>query len=141
MKFDFANVIKPKPKISKVVPPTAGKPNPVANQNVQSKVSRGITSLQDLLAPAAIEVDFDHLKIGNKFYRTLFVTGYPRYVTANWLSPLVNYDNSLQVSMFIYPIEGKGVLDDLRRKIAEMEAEINLDAGRGVVINPLPGRN
>ncbi|KKT64805.1 MAG: Type IV secretory pathway VirB4 subunit, partial [Candidatus Woesebacteria bacterium GW2011_GWA2_44_33] len=56
-------------------------------------------------------------------------------VTANWLSPLINFDHSLDVSMFIYPIEGKGVLDDLRRKITEMEAEINSDIQRGRIPN------
>lgn len=132
MKLNIANLVKPK---------TANKSTQTKVQNLnlvnsQTKFSRGMTSLQDLLAPAAIEVDFDYFKIGNKFYRTLFVTGYPRFVTANWLAPLINFDHSLEVSMFIYPIEGRGVLDDLRRKIAEMEAEINLDAGRGVVINP-----
>ena len=33
--------------------------------------------------------------------------------------------------MFIYPVEGKGVLENLRRKITEMEAEINSDLQRG----------
>jgi len=132
MKFNLANLAKPK-TINKNTPAKASSPNPV---NSQARLSRGITSIQDLLAPAAIEVDFDYLKIGSKFYRTLFVTGYPRFVSANWLSPLINFDHSMEVSMFIYPIEGRGVLDDLRRKVAEMEAEINLDAGRGVVINP-----
>jgi len=76
-------------------------------------------SVKDIIAPAAIEVDFDYLKIGNRYFRTLFVAGYPRFVSANWLGPLINLDHSLDVSMFIYPVEGKGVLDDLRRKIAE----------------------
>ena len=97
---------------------------------------QGSASVLDLVSPAAIEVDFDYLKINNRFYRTLFVVGYPRYVSANWLAPLINFDHSLEISMFIYPIEGKGVLDDLRRKIAEMQAEINMDVGRGVMINP-----
>lgn len=106
------------------------------NKEKQVKVLEGTTSVLDLISPSAIEVDFDHLKINNKYYRTLFVAGYPRYVSANWLAPLINFDHSLEISMFIYPIEGKGVLDDLRRKIAEMEAEINVDISRGVVINP-----
>jgi type IV secretory pathway VirB4 component len=64
------------------------------------------------------------------------VAGYPRFVSANWLSPLINFDYSLDISLFIYPIEGKGVLDDLRRKIAEMEAEIATDMQRGRVLDP-----
>lgn len=100
-----------------------------------SQFAQGITTIQDILAPDAIEVDFTHLKIGNRLVRTLFVAGYPRFVAANWLSPLINFDHSLDVSMFIYPIEGKGVLENLRRKITEMEAEINSDLQRGRLAN------
>ena len=102
---------------------------------VQKPVSLD-SCVQDIVAPSAIEVDFDYLKINNHFTRTLFVAGYPRYVSANWLSPLINYDHSLDVSLYIYPVESKSVLDDLRRKIAEMQAEISTDIERGKVVNP-----
>lgn len=101
-----------------------------------AQLGKGMVSVQDVIAPGAIEVDFDHLKIGNKYFRTLFVAGYPRFVSANWLAPLINFDHSLDVAMYIYPIEGKGVLDDLRRKIAEMEAEIQTDLQRGKIVDP-----
>lgn len=93
-------------------------------------------SLQDILSPKKLEVDFSHLKIGNRYFRTLFVAGYPRFVSAGWLEPIINFDHSLDISFFIYPVEGKSVLDDLRRKIAEMEAEIATDLQRGRIINP-----
>lgn len=91
----------------------------------------GMVSTRDLIAPEAIEVDFNHLKIGEKYIRTLFVAGYPRFVSANWLSPLINFDHALDISMFIYPVEGKAIMDDLRRKITEMEAEIMSDMKQG----------
>lgn len=93
-------------------------------------------SVQDILAPRRVEVDFDYIKIGNKYLRTLFVAGYPRFVSPAWLDPIINFDQSLDISFFIYPIEGKTVLDDLRRKIAEMEAEIATDLQRGRIVNP-----
>jgi len=116
---------------------------PVKDNLVETQVNepvfqlgKGMVSIQDIIAPPAIEVDFDHLKIGNKYFRTLFVAGYPRFVSSNWLAPLINFDHSLEISMYIYPIEGKGVLDNLRRKIAEMEAEIQTDVERGRLIDP-----
>jgi len=99
-------------------------------------ISASQSPIQDVLAPSIIEVDFDYLKINNRFVRTMFVAGYPRYVSANWLSPLINFEQSLDTSLFIYPVESKTILDDLRRKIAEMEAEISTDAERGRVIDP-----
>lgn len=101
-------------------------------QNLEQFAS-GMVSTQDLIAPEAVEVDFNHLKIGELFTRTLFIAGYPRFVSANWLSPLINFDHSLDISMFIYPIEGKAIMDDLRRKITEMEAEIMSDMKQGKI--------
>src|SRR3989338_4428359 len=93
-------------------------------------------SPMDIIAPESVSVEFNYIKIGNSYYRTYFVGSYPRFVTANWLSPLINFDHSLFVSMFIYPVESKSTLDDLRRKIAEMEAELAPDLPRGRIIDP-----
>lgn len=117
-----------------------GKKEEAANSGpaVSSAVSilaQGTTNVKDVIAPEAIEVDFYDIKINDTYYRTLFVAGYPRFVNANWLSPLINFPHSLSISMFIYPVEGKGVIEDLRRKIAEMEAELQGDIQRGRIIN------
>ncbi|MDP3994384.1 MAG: LAGLIDADG family homing endonuclease [bacterium] len=90
----------------------------------------------DIIAPQKIEVDFDFIKINDVFFRTLFIAGYPRTVAAGWLEGIVNFNNSLDISFYIYPIEGKSVLDDLRRKIAEMEAELSTDFQRGKIADP-----
>jgi type IV secretory pathway VirB4 component len=108
-----------------------------STQQAIDQLAAGMISVKDIIAPGAIEVDFDYLKIGNKYFRTLFVAGYPRFVSTNWLSPLINFDHSLDVAMYIYPIDGKSVLDDLRRKMAEMEAEIQTTVERGRLIDPM----
>ena len=93
-------------------------------------------SVSDIIAPESLEVDFDFVKINNVYFRTIFIAGYPRFVAPGWLEPVVNFDSSLDISFFIYPVEGKTVLDDLRRKIAEMEAEISTDLQRGKIVDP-----
>ena len=93
-------------------------------------------SLVDVIAPESVEIDFDHMKINDVYLRSIFVSGYPRFVSPGWLEPIINYDASLDISFYIYPIEGKGVLDDLLRKIAEMEAEIETDLQRGRIVDP-----
>ena len=95
------------------------------------KDTSNAASIQDVLAPSAIEVDFSFIKIDDNYIRTLFVTGYPRYVSANWLAPLINFNHSLDISMYVYPSDSKDTLDNLRRRLAEMEAEINTDIERG----------
>ncbi len=106
------------------------------SQNVANYLAKGALSIKDLIAPSYIEVDFNHLKIDDKYYRTLYVVGYPRYVSANWLYSLITFDHPLYISMYIYPTETKGVLDDLKKKIAEMEATIENDIKAGKVVDP-----
>lgn len=119
----------------------SGKPNGKTksisgNQNVANFLAKGTVSIKDVIAPSFIEVDFNHLKIDDKYYKTLYVVGYPRYVSANWLYPLVTFDHPLYISMYIYPTEAKTVLEDLKRKIAEMEATIEGDIKSGKVVDP-----
>ena len=90
----------------------------------------------DVIAPNRVEIDFDYIKINEVYLRTLFVSGYPRFVSPGWLEQVINFNSSLDISFFIYPIEAKGVLDDLLRKVAEMEAEIATDLERGKIIDP-----
>lgn len=93
-------------------------------------------NLIDLISPAEMEVDFNNLRINQTFYRTYFVSAYPRFVDLNWLEPIISFDHSLYLSMFIYPEPASGVLQDLKRKIAEMEATIQTDLERGQQVNP-----
>lgn len=93
-------------------------------------------NLLDTIAPQSIEEDFDYIKVNDVYFRTLFVAGYPRFVAPGWLEPIINFDSSLDISFYIYPVDGKSVLDDLRRKIAEMEAEISTDIERGKIVDP-----
>lgn len=113
------------------VPPVVNdsRKNPTTPASLQA-------SIVDIVAPETIEVDFDSLKIGSMYYRTIFIAGYPRFVSANWLAPVINYDSSMDVSMFIYPVESRDILSDLKRKIAEMEATMESDIKRGRQIDP-----
>ena len=122
---------------------TPKKPTGPENINIKPKFTDPVAamkdqalSLVDVVAPESVEIDFDHMKINDVYLRSIFVSGYPRFVSPGWLEPIINYDASLDISFYIYPIEGKGVLDDLLRKIAEMEAEIETDMQRGKIVDP-----
>lgn len=105
-------------------------------KNEKKEFTKGLVTTKDIIAPGSLEVDFNFVRIDNKYYRTLFIAAYPRFVNINWLSSLINFDATLTVSMFIYPTDGKEILDDLRRKITEMEAELSIDIQRGRLVNP-----
>lgn len=90
----------------------------------------------DVIAPKSIEIDFDYFQVNNIYLRSLFISGYPRFVSPGWLEQVINFNSSLDISFIIYPVEGKAVLDDLLRKVAEMEAEISTDLERGKIVDP-----
>jgi conjugal transfer ATP-binding protein TraC len=94
-------------------------------------------TVRDIIAPQSLTIDFNMIEInGSSYYRTYFTNINRRFVSSNWLGPIISFDHSLRISMFIYPVESKSTLDDLRRKIAEMEAEMQTDIERGHVVDP-----
>jgi len=101
-----------------------------------ANLERGMVSLVDIIAPSSVEVDFKYIRVGEKFFTTLFVVGYPRFVSPGWLEPIIDFDHTLDIAMFCYPTSASDVLDDLKRKIAEMEATIESEAEQGRPADP-----
>jgi conjugal transfer ATP-binding protein TraC len=97
---------------------------------------QGIVSLRDLIAPPSIEVTGDHVRIGTRFARTIYIYGYPRQIFTGWLSPIINLDEVLDVSLFIYPVESQVVLNNLRRKVGQLEASYAINQEKGRVRDP-----
>ncbi len=115
-------------------PPAA--PTPAQNAKSTEALKQGSVGIVDIIAPSSVEVDFKNIRVGDTYYRTFFVVDYPRQVSPNWLSILIDYKETMNISMFIYPVESKDVLSNLRRKIAEMEATIESDTQQGLEPDP-----
>lgn len=136
----FKNMDKKQETQTRTNSPQTAVPKPEIKPPVLSPAYSVIAqknNLLDVISPQSVEVDFDYIKVNDVYFRTIFVGGYPRFVTPGWLEPVVNIDTSLDISFYIYPVDGKTVLDDLRRKIAEMEAEMNTDIERGKIVDPV----
>ena len=116
--------------------PEQKKTNTIFNMPSVEKFQRGMASIPDIIAPPSVEVDFNKIRVGEKYFKTLFVAGYPRFVSENWLEPLIEFDHSMNISMFVYPSSSADVLSDLRRKIAEMEATIMSQEEEGLEVDP-----
>ncbi|MBP9758584.1 ATP-binding protein [Candidatus Dojkabacteria bacterium] len=96
----------------------------------------GMIDVKDIIAPSAIEVDFNHMLVGSKYFRTFFASAYPRTVTPNWLSPLINFEYPIDISTFYYPVDSGLILQRLKRKIAEMEASLHIEEQAGKIQDP-----
>ncbi|MCC6323386.1 DUF87 domain-containing protein [Candidatus Nomurabacteria bacterium] len=93
--------------------------------------------LEDIIAPSALEITPKSLNLGDKIARTFFVISYPRYLTDNWFSPIINLDKIFDVSIFIHPIETSEILRSFQNKVAEVQSQISIRESKGLVRDPM----
>lgn len=105
-------------------------------QEVNTAFQKGITALRDFIAPSSIKFENSYFYLGTRVARTFYVYGYPRQIFTGWLSSLVNLDEVLDLSIFIYPVESQVVLENLRKKVTQLEAGLQIDAEKGRVRDP-----
>ncbi|HZJ34883.1 MAG TPA: DUF87 domain-containing protein [Candidatus Angelobacter sp.] len=103
---------------------------------VEQAFSKGVTTLRDLIAPSSLEIHSSYFRLGTKYGRTIYVYGYPRQIYTGWLSSLINIDEVLDVSMFVYPIESQVVLTNLRKKVTQLEATLSINSEKGRTRDP-----
>lgn len=127
----------------KNMPPQATDPVAIARQQeeaeqreVEAAFEKGITALRDFIAPASLEYSGTHFQVGTRLARTYYVYGFPRQVFTGWLSPIINLDEVADISLYIYPVTSQIVLENLRKKVARLEAGIQIDAEKGRVRDP-----
>ena len=116
---------------------TATQQRIVEQQEVEAAFKKSISEIRDFIAPSSIEFDSNYFKLGTFYARTFFVYGYPRQIYTGWISPIVNIDEEIDVSMFIYPVESQVVLENLKKKVSQLEAGLMIDAEKGRVRDPL----
>jgi len=97
----------------------------------------GSLELKDVLAPSALQITPKELNLGEKVARMFFVTSYPRYLSDNWFSPIVNLEQVFDVSVFIHPIDTAPMLKKFQKKVAEVQSQIHEREARGMVRDPM----
>ena len=80
---------------------------------VEDIFQKGITTLRDLVAPASLEFKSNYFIMGTRYCRTMYAYGYPRSIYTGWLSSIINLDEILDISMFIYPVDSQVVMGGL----------------------------
>ena len=93
--------------------------------------------IKDIIAPAGLEVNTGYLKLGEKYLKTFFLFTYPRYLSSGWFSPIINLAEILDISVHIHPIDTALALRNLRKKTAQIQAQIMEREEKGLVRNPM----
>ena len=97
----------------------------------------GETTLRDIVAPAALEVNPSFLRLGEKFIRTLFVFSYPRFLHTNWFSPVINLDRVFDISLFVHPVDTAIILSTLRKQVTRVQSQISMREEKGLIRDPV----
>lgn len=103
---------------------------------VEQAFLTGVRTLRDFIAPSSIELQSSYFRLGSKYGRTMYVYGYPRQIYTGWLSSIINIDEVLDISMFVYPVDTQVILNNLRKKVTQLEASMNINSEKGKVRDP-----
>ena len=93
--------------------------------------------LPNVVAPSGLEINANYIKLGDYFVKTLFVYTYPRYVSSGWFSPIINMAEMMDISIFVHPMDTALALKDLKKKVANIEAELWEKQEKGLVRDPM----
>jgi conjugal transfer ATP-binding protein TraC len=103
----------------------------------QDVYNAGSLELKDVLAPSALQFTPRELNLGEKVARTFFVISYPRFLSDNWFSPIINLERVFDISIFIHPIDTAPMLKKFQKKVAAVQSEIHDREARGMVRDPM----
>jgi len=105
-------------------------------REAQKIFQEGMLTVRDIIAPAAYVINPNYLQLGETYCKTLFVYTYPRYLEANWLSPLINYDITMDIGMHIHPLETSNVMKDLRSQVGKIQSSMMIAQEKGQPRDP-----
>lgn len=96
----------------------------------------GLTDVLDIIAPSDFVVNPNFIQLNDYYVKTLFVYTYPRYLQTNWLSAIINYDIVADISMFIYPLQNREIMENLKKKVTQLSSTRTMELEKGLVRNP-----
>lgn len=105
-------------------------------QQAQKEIEKSSASMIDFLSPASFLTTPNYLQINNLFVKTVFVYSYPRFLNTNWLSPVINYDISMDVGMHIAPLDSNLFMDQMHKQAGRLESTRQIEQEKGLVRDP-----
>ncbi len=105
-------------------------------QEAERIYREGVAAIRDLIAPSSMEFMRDKMTVSGLTAKSFFVFAYPRYIDANWLSPVINFDVTMDISMFIYPTSSAAIMKFLKNKVAQLESSMRIEQEKGLVADP-----
>jgi len=74
----------------------------------------------DFITYAGLEEQTDYIVIDGRYFKTMYISGYPYTASSGWLNHLINFNHNVDISYHIEPVEATLALPKLNRKITEL---------------------
>ncbi|OGE80523.1 MAG: conjugal transfer protein TraC, partial [Candidatus Doudnabacteria bacterium RIFCSPHIGHO2_01_FULL_45_18] len=103
----------------------------------EREYKQGLNTLRDLIAPSAFRVNQNYVEVSGKLARSFFILSYPRFVSTDWLSPIINLDAPMDMAMYIYPMETAEIMKKLKNKVGQLESSMRMGQEKGNVRDPM----
>ncbi len=121
---------------NKVKPIALAKSEAQEIKEAEKIYKEGLATIKDFISPSSMEFQYDHFRLSGLYGKSFFVYAYPRFIEANWLSPIVNFDVTMDISMFIYPSSSAAIMKYLKKKVAQIQSSIHMEQEKGMVSDP-----
>ena len=91
--------------------------------NLKDLTKRG-HSFADVICPDSMTVKSDHIRIGKKYARVLYLQEFPSFLKDSMVSELCDINRNLMLSIDIIPIPTDEAVKEVERKLLGTETEI-----------------
>ncbi len=91
--------------------------------DMKKAMARG-ADFKDYICPDSMEFKSDHIKIGDKYARTIFLKEYPSFLKDSMISELTDFSRSMMLSITIQPIPTDEAVKIVQKKLLAIETDI-----------------
>ncbi len=91
--------------------------------DIKKAMARG-ADFKDDICPDSLEFQKDHIKIGDKYARVIFLKEYPSFLKDSMISELTDFSRSMMLSITIQPIPTDEAVKIVQKKLLAIETDI-----------------
>ena len=93
------------------------------NFDMKKEMAKG-KHFKDAICPDSIEFKNDHIRMGDKFARVIFLKEYPSFLKDSMLSEMTDFSRSMMLSVDIQPIATDDAVKEVQKKLLAVETDI-----------------
>ena len=90
---------------------------------IKKAMARG-ADFKDYICPDSLEFKKDHIRIGDKYARVIFLKEYPSFLKDSMISELTDFSRSMMLSITIQPIPTDEAVKIVQKKLLAIETDI-----------------